>query len=494
VIRFRAGSETLGVRAICNEVFLELERKSQRSFDVAADSHRWRRNYQPTFAKAVALECTDPGALQAGLARFRDLAEIDGRPLEQAVAEAFENGSALKLHSIRGANPAQALGRAGREWLDDAERRVAEGSAEPGLLVRASKLDALTEPVDLPLLFAFAGAAELAATREWLSWGGRVLVLARSRPSFWEDLISFARESGGELLVPIPAGSDAVTDEAVAEVAGFDVVAEPALAAEALRWALDSGDRVLFGHFGYSPGITHLQLQVVAEALSELAMQKFAPEKLHFSWLATPSDSIAVPLELQLERVRRFRARRFARRLADLPWQLLGQLREPRVDPLELTSATSGQGQAETAAQYALVDASTTRQGPSYSLAKRTQRWRAQLAAGAGFGVSYQVTPPAKTRSVLGFRILRATYRGAPRYGTHPYEVVDARRWPAALAALDTIDPPDFQNPTDLYLQTAIHGGLWRTEYETDSAWLSATLLGLFKSIGAKPLELAAKP
>jgi hypothetical protein len=498
VIRFRVGSETLGVRAICNEVFLELDRTSRLSFDVASDSHRWRRNYQPTFAKAVSLEFTEPEALRAGLARFRDLAEIDGQPLNEVMVAAFENGSALKLHSIVGDGRALAIGGPPRHWLGDAEGRVAEGSAEPGLLVRASKLDALAEPADLPLLFAFAGAAELAATREWLSWGGRVLVLARSRPSFWEDLIRFARESGGELLVPIPAGSEAVTDEAVAEVAGFDVAVEPALAAEALRLALDTGDRVLFGHFGYSPGITHLQLQVVAEVLSELAMARFAPEKLHFSWLATPSDSIAVPIELQLERVRRFRARPLARKLADLPWQLVGQLREPRVEPLELASGASesageGRGEDEAAAQYALVDASTTKQGPSYSLAKRTQRWRAQLAAAAGFGVSYQVTPPAKTRSVLGFKILRATYRGAPRYGTHPYEVVDARRWPAALAALDTIDRPEIRDATDLYLPTAIHGGLWRTEYETDSAWLSATLLGLVLSIGAKPTQLATK-
>jgi hypothetical protein len=250
---------------------------------------------------------------------------------------------------------------------------------------------------------------------------------------------------------------------------------------------------VLFGHFGYSPGITHLQLQVVAEVLSELAMTHCPPERLHFSWLATPSDSIAVPLELQLERVRRFRARPLARKLADLPWQLVGQLREPQVELLDLDSTTAHPRQGETVTQYALVDASTTKQGPSYSLAKRTQRWRAQLAAAKGFGVSYQVTPPAKTRSVLGFKILRATYRGAPRYGTHPYEVVDARRWPAALAALDTIDRPEIRDATDLYLPTAIHGGLWRTEYETDSAWYAATLLGLVKSIGASPTKLATK-
>jgi hypothetical protein len=486
-ITFSVGTDQLGVRAICREVFQELQNNSAAYFEISHDSRHWRRNYQPTFADAVALEFTDQPALSAALARFRELAAIDGAPLEQVLSEAFENGGNLGIHSVLGGQPAQPITRHdGVSWLIDAERRVAEGSAEPGLLVRASALDAMGESPRLPLLLAFAGAAELAATREWLRWGGRVLVLARPRPSFWAELIDFARSTGGELLVPVAASAQlpkAISDDELAELAGFDVVTEPALAAEALRWVFDSGDPLLFGHFGYSPGITHLQLQVVAEVLSELAMQKFAPNKLHFSWLATPSDSIAVPLELQLARVSRFRERSLGRKLADLPWQLIGQLRQPRVVPIADFDEQ----------QYVLVDASTSKQGPSYSLAKRTQRWRAQLAAAAGFGVSYQVTPPAKTRSVLGFRILRATYRGAPSYGTHPYEVVDARQWPAALAALDSISRPDRESPTDLYLPAAIHGGLWRTMYETDSAWYAATALGLVKSIGAKPIELAEK-
>lgn len=490
-VSFRSGDEDLGVRAICSEIFGELEQKSGLSFSVTGESHRWRRNYQPTFAAAVALEFSHPETLAAALVRFRSLAEVGGEPLRAVIASGFENGSQLAVHSVAGAGLALPITRHdGRSWLEDAEARVAEGSAEPGLLVRAGALDSLVGRVELPLLFAFAGAAELAATREWLSWGGRVLVLARPRPSFWAELISFARESGGELLVPVFGNANPMSDGELAEAAGFDVVTEPALAAQALRWVHDSGARVLFGHFGYSPAITHLKLQVVAEELSELAMQKFAPDVLHFSWLATPSDSIAVPLELQLDRLSRFHSRPLTRKLADLPWQLFGQLRAPRVEMLNLGEEPSTNGSV---AEFALVDASTTKQGPSYSLAKRTQRWRAQLAAAAGFGVSYQVTPPAKTRSVLGFKILRATYRGAPRYGTHPYEVIDARQWPAALAALDSISRPEIRNPTDLYLPTAIHGGLWRTEYETDSAWYAATLLGLIKSVGATPTKLATK-
>jgi len=491
-IEFVANSEQLGVRAVCHEVFSNLASASGLDLAVVANSRVWRRNYQPTFAAAVQIELEQPELLTGALAKFRSLATAsedstaEPRPLEANLQAAFETGSQLRVARVVGRGEALNISRHdGASWLSHAEQLVALGAAEPGLLVRASQLDSLTGSAKLPLLVAFAGGAELASTREWLSWGGSVLMLARARPSAWQDLIAFARETSGQLLIPLDVEiDDDPSDSQLAELAGFDLVERADIAARALGWAAAQGGPIVFGHFGYAPGIGHLRLQVVAEILSELAMQRLTPERLQFSWLATPSDSIAVPVELQLARVQDFRNRSTRRKLTDLGWQLLGQLREPRLELI-----------GDAALGMALLDASTTKQGPSYSLAKRTQRWRAQLAASAGYRVSYQVTPPATTHSVLDFRILRATYRGAARYGTHPVPVVEARQWPAALTALTALQPSAvIKQPTDIYLQQAIHGGLWRTPYETDSAWYPATLLGLFKSIGAKPIQLSQRP
>jgi hypothetical protein len=496
-VDFVASSGSLGVRAVCHEVFSDLALSSGLDLAVAPNSRVWRRNYQPTFAAAVQIELEQPQLLAGALAKFRSLATVseDSRAepsaLEAVLTAAFDAGPQLRLARVTGGGAAAKIGRHdGASWLSHAEQLVALGAAEPGLLVRANQLDSLSGPAKLPLLVAFAGGAELASTREWLSWGGSVLMLARARPSAWQDLISFARTTPGQLLIPLegvaaadPSNSPP-TDAELAELAGFDLVERADIAAQALGWAAAQGGPIVFGHFGYAPGIDHVRLQVVAEILSELAMKRLSPEQLQFSWLATPSDSIAVPVELQLARIQNFRNRSTRRKLTDFVWQLLGQLREPKLELI-----------GDAALGMALLDASTTKQGPSYSLAKRTQRWRAQLAAGAGYRVSYQVTPPATTHSVLDFRILRATYRGAARYGTHPFAVVEARQWPAALTALAALQPSaGSARPSEIYLPQAIHGGLWRTPYETDSTWYPATALGLIKSIGAKPIQLSERP
>ena len=497
LLDFVANAERLGVRAVCHEVFAELAAASGLDLAVVPDSRAWRRNYQPTFAAAVQIELEQPELLAGGLVKFRSLAFLaedsaaEPRALQAVLEAAYDAGPQLRVARVAGRGVAGSIARHdGASWLSHAEQLVALGAAEPGLLVRASQLDSLTGAAKLPLLVAFAGGAELASTREWLSWGGSVLMLARARPSAWQDLISFARTTPGQLLIPLEGGAagspsdSAQTDAELAELAGFDLVERADIAAQALGWAAAQGESIIFGHFGYAPGINHLRLQVVAEILSELAMQRLGPEQLQFSWLATPSDSIAVPVELQLARIQNFRNRSTRRKLTDFGWQLLGQLREPRLELI-----------GDAALGMALLDASTTKQGPSYSLAKRTQRWRAQLAASGGYRVNYQVTPPAMTHSVLDFRILRATYRGAARYGTHPVTVVEARQWPAALTALTALQPSAIlKRPTEIYLPQAIHGGLWRTPYETDSAWYPATALGLIKSIGAKPIQLAERP
>jgi hypothetical protein len=496
-LEFVTNAERLGVRAICHEVFADLAAASGLDLAVVPDSRVWRRNYQPTFAAAVQIELEQPELLAGALAKFRSLATLsedtaaEPRALDVVLQAAYEAGPQLRVARVVGGGAAAQIGRHdGASWLSHAEQLVALGAAEPGLLVRASQLDSLAGPAKLPLLVAFAGGAELAATREWLSWGGSVLMLARARPRAWQDLIAFARTTSGQLLIPLEgeAGADPSdsghSDAELAELAGFDLVERADVAAQALGWAAAQNEPIVFGHFGYAPGIDHLRLQVVAEILSELAMQRLGPERLQFSWLATPSDSIAVPVELQLARMQNFRNRSTLRKLNDFGWQLLGQLREPRLELI-----------GEAALGMALLDASTTKQGPSYSLAKRTQRWRAQLAASAGYRVNYQVTPPATTHSVLDFRILRATYRGAARYGTHPLPVVEARQWPAALTALAALQPSAVMNrPAEIYLPQAIHGGLWRTPYETDSSWYPATVLGLIKSIGAKPIQLSERP
>jgi hypothetical protein len=201
-------------------------------------------------------------------------------------------------------------------------------------------------------------------------------------------------------------------------------------------------------------------------------MEKFSNKKLVFSWLATPTDPAPGPASIGKDQLARFRNRSAARIIRDSLLGLASAARPAKPKFFE----------SETGEKLMLIDASVQQQGPSYSFSKRTQRWRAYLAHYAGFRVSYQISPPARTNSVLRHKILRASYLGAPLFGIKPFEVDVAKSASAAALVRDVLDPtayPHEDTTTDLQCFSAIHGGLWRIAYQNKSVWVIATLLGL---------------
>ncbi|MFM1956969.1 MAG: hypothetical protein RLZ41_368, partial [Actinomycetota bacterium] len=128
--------------------------------------------------------------------------------------------------------------------------------------------------------------------------------------------------------------------------------------------------------------------------------------------------------------------------------------------------------------KLALIDPTSSVQGSSYALAKRSQRWRAYLANSQGVKVSYAVAPPARTWSVLSFRALNATYRGASKFGMQPFTVSDATLATTALLIRDLHGPMPQRGSTALHSESAIHGGLWRLVYRPAQVWTRATLIG----------------
>ena len=115
--------------------------------------------------------------------------------------------------------------------------------------------------------------------------------------------------------------------------------------------------------------------------------------------------------------------------------------------------------------------------------AKRTQRWRAYLAAQRGISVSYQISPPASTWSVLSHRILHATYAGGPKFGLIPLDNEVARAASAAVLVADVLQRAHSnrmgESMVAIHQETAIHGGLWRVAYRPNSIWVPATILGI---------------
>jgi hypothetical protein len=417
----------------------------------------------------------------AGLAQFHSCLFTElGTPLKQAVSQGFDQ-DLVETIEIQGNMPAEQIAIDGLtgSMEKSATEWVADGLAEPGLIESFRFLDQ-NQSLDLgkDLLFAVAGAAEFAPTEHWLRWGGVVAVVARPNPANWQKLIATARATGGTMLLPIrksllskPVAS--LSDEEIASFAGLDILEHHAdISSWMAKLSPRPSRRFVLGLYAYTPSVNHIRVQGVQESLAAIAMEKLPASKLALSWLATPTDSAPGPASIGQRALARFGSRSSGTIVRD---SLLGFFNAARPAKPKFYEGVNGE-------KLALIDASVQQQGPSYSFSKRTQRWRAYLAHFAGVKVSYAISPPARTNSVLRHRILRASYQGAPLFGVKPFEVKVAKSAAAAVLARDLNDPGSFTNKettTDLHTFSAVHGGLWGLAYRPRSIWIAATLLGL---------------
>jgi hypothetical protein len=445
----------------------------------------WRDWYLRLYSELACKEGLSVGdtteIATLGLAELHKyLVTESGQSLQQAVSEGFDLDLVTTIE-IRGTEQAQKVSIDGLSGSleQTAASWVSRGLAEPGLVAAFRYLDQ-NQPLSLQrdLLFAVAGAAEFAPTENWLRWGGEVAVVARPNPATWQALISLARSSGGTLLVPIRKAAlhkpvAELTDQEIAAIAGLDILENYQEISSWMRiLTARPKNRFVLGLYAYTPSVNHIRVQGVQECLAQEAMNRMPATALALSWLATPTDSAPGPAEIGERAIRTFASREPLRIVRDT---ILGLLNAARPARPKFFDGRDGE-------KLALIDASVQQQGPSYSFSKRTQRWRAYLAHYSGVKVSYAISPPARTNSVLRHKILRASYRGAPLFGVQPFDVVTAKSAAAAVLVRDLNDPASYQSKdttTELHTFSAIHGGLWGLAYKPRSIWIAATLLGL---------------
>jgi hypothetical protein len=187
---------------------------------------------------------------------------------------------------------------------------------------------------------------------------------------------------------------------------------------------------------------------------------------ISLAYLATPTDTFMVPLEVVLESRRRWDARGLSG-LLQTPLRTLKQF-----EPNYQQTIFAGDG-----TEVGLNDSLISQQGANYALAKRLQRWRALVA------------PATRTQSVVKSRALAAAYAGAGRFGIEVFEPATSTTLMAALLVHDLRNPSatanpatELQNPMELFVQGANHGGLWRAAYSPRSVLGIAALFGMFES------------
>jgi hypothetical protein len=216
----------------------------------------------------------------------------------------------------------------------------------------------------------------------------------------------------------------------------------------------------VLGNYGYAPGSAYPRLAAAVDALAVHVRQQRPDTAL--AVLATPTDVYAVPAGAVEQSRSRFDKRGLRARATTAISG--GQLLRPNY-PLP--------------AAPGINDSLVPQQGPNYALAKRIHRWRATLARRDG-AVSFAVAPPARTRSVLNNRLLKAAYAGAHLFGVEVFDPADASRLMAVLLIHQLRKPrgADAAAWRDEAVAAA-HGGLWRTAYHPRTALPLAAVRGL---------------
>lgn len=432
----------------------------------------WRHDYRDAFLELTRQELQSGGIqlMQKGLHSLSQSVVTDeGQSVSDAVAAAWDSAADDVVTVVwHGTGPRIPLD----DLRDKAHAWVTHHLAEPGF---EQALISSTETVETAgLLVALAAGAECAPTRIWVEAGGSAAAIMRPNIARWKALLQSAA-AGSTLYVPIrrsalSGGQIPSSLDDIAAVAGLDVVADVRLISQWLRQLAESGacePRMILAGFGYSPGASHVILQAAQDAL--MANVAHRVPDVHLAWLGTPTDSLLTPMSVFHDRLARHRSRRPLTKVRDALLDGLGGQLSRAPQPTEVSVGEN---------VYSLLDCSADMQGPNYLIAKRSQRWRAMVASATGVRVAYCVTPAARTHSVLDFRILRATYRGAPRFGVVPFSVSDTQQTAAHLLLGFVHQQADATDPTNLYFERAVHGGLWRCAYEPQTIWKPATVVG----------------
>ncbi|HET7773124.1 MAG TPA: hypothetical protein VFK82_04815 [Burkholderiaceae bacterium] len=442
----------------------------------------WRKRYAQHLhrltAAMLAQPTATPTAARAGLdaahAAFVFTRGGEDQPLARAMAQPGAPLEAVQLQG-RAAPAPWVVPYRGQLLQGDALRRqidawLARDLLEPGAaaaLQRASREPGWFDLRDRSI--ALLGAGAEAGPLRWLTaWGARVAAIDLPRDGIAKRIAGLAEQGAGEVLAPQRPGSP---------VPGADLLADtPELAAWLCeRFAPpggDGGDLDVLA-LAYADGERHARVAMAMDALIA-AVQARLP-KAGIGFLATPTDSFAVPPEVAAAGHRRWANRSLGAKAAHA--LSLGRAFAPNLtDRIEVGGAA-----------WNISDCSVLQQGPNYALAKRLQHWRALSTAAAGRPVSINVAPSTNTWSVVKNRLLAAGFAGADLFGLEVFEPDTTNALMAALWVHDlrtrgeTGASAAAGHPLALLSRQAFHGGLWRLPYVPASALAVAAVAGLLR-------------
>lgn len=417
---------------------------------------------------------TDESSIDDAMATFAD----------SSIATATVEGSGPRVEGgfavpYRGRTLAGAALR--RQLADWVERGIAEPSFADALTLVSDNPDWL-DLSDQSVAVLGAGS-QMGPLLQLCQWGAAVWALDLPRPQVWARVLSTGRTGAGRMMVPVPGGHrlagrvvDEGDDAALAEVAGGNVISDTP---ELLAWLSTVEGPLTVGNYVYADGGVHVRASVAIDALMTGLAGRADPLTLAF--LATPTDVFSVPADVVADARRRYDG-------TGLPATVIGR-------PMNMVSGRrmferhyAGATYHDHDRTYGIADNLVVRQGPSYALAKRMQRWRASVAREEGTAASLNIAPPTRTHSVVKNRMFALAYAGMGRFGLEVFEPETSNALMAGMLVHDLRNLRSsahphvaLDHPLDLFVDGANPGGMWRCPYEPNSIMAAAAVAGLFE-------------
>jgi hypothetical protein len=448
---------------------------SGEAADAIRQTRNWRKEYVGHFHRLVELGLGSPEAAvdiaRAGLKATRQNFVFHGdegdMPVDDAMAQPRDELKTLTIAGRSAEGPAPWTVPLDGEQLSgdrlrvQLERWVCRGVMEP------SAADALHRCLDNPdwfdlsdRTFALLGAASEAGPLSWLArWRAHLVAIDVPAAGPWNRILKEVREGNGVLYAPVDSQS-ALTDKDLSdgwqEGLGANLLSRtPAIA----RW-LASFDRSLdVGCLAYLHGEKHTRVSVAMDAITD-ALQQANPDT-SIAYMATPTDSFAVPEKVANRVMAAWQERSLVTRATQ--WPMGKHAFAPGIT--RLYECSNGK-------RYGIVDSTMSQQGPNYALAKRLQQWRATIARADGRDAVMNIAPSTTTRSVVSNPALAAGFAGADLFDVEVFapettNALMAALWVHELRYSKAASKADsaLDHPYELFMDNAIHGGLWSVPY-----------------------------
>ncbi|MFC4260321.1 hypothetical protein ACFOZ5_14980 [Marinobacter lacisalsi] len=448
---------------------------SSKAADAIRQTRNWRKGYVDHFHRLVELGLGSPEAAvaiaRAGLSATRGSFVFHGDDGDLAIDDAMaQPQDELKTLTIDGRStegpapwtvPLNGEQLSGDRLRVQLERWVFRGVMEP------SAADALHRCLDNPdwfdlsdRTFTLLGAASEAGPLGWLArWRARLVAVDVPAAGPWNRILQAVREGNGVLYAPIAGGSSLSGGDLLngwKEGLGANLLTQtPAIA----RWLASFETSLDIGCLAYLHGEKHTRVSVAMDTIADALQQ--ADPNTSIAYMATPTDSFAVPEAVAKRVMTAWRERSLLAKATQ--WPMGSHAFAPGIT--RLYECSNGK-------RYGIVDSTITQQGPNYALAKRLQQWRATVARADGRNAVMNIAPSTTTRSVVSNPALEAGFAGADLFNVEVFapettnalmaalRVHELRNETSASRAGNTLD-----HPYELFMDNAIHGGLWSVPY-----------------------------